>query len=305
MYSVLVFSRTKHGADKIARRLQKEEIVSAAIHSDKTQAQRLRVLDGFKKGKYQVLIATDIAARGIDVAGITHVINYDVPNFAEDYVHRIGRTGRAEHQGEAITFVSPDENAHLRGIEKFIERKFTMEKCEGFSYRKTEPINPQQHQHQPQEQQERLEERPQYQQRPQSHQPHGGGYRGHQQNRDQHSHQSRGGYKGGRPNRGQHSNKPRGDYRENKPAKPQQRTNAPQGQQEHSQERPQRPQPQHSHQQHQQPRGAYKGNQPGKQQQLNQPHQAQSAGQEHKPSPSKGKPGWLSLIKKKFKGKRS
>ncbi|MFA6424803.1 MAG: DEAD/DEAH box helicase [Phycisphaerae bacterium] len=300
MYSVLVFSRTKHGADKIARRLQKEEIVSAAIHSDKTQAQRQRVLEGFKKGKYQVLIATDIAARGIDVAGITHVVNYDVPNFAEDYVHRIGRTGRAEHEGEAITFVSPDENAHLRSIEKFIERKFTMEKCEGFSYRKTEPANPHApQQHEPKEEREYSEERPQRQ--PQhSHQPRGGGYRGHQQNRGQHSHQSHGGYKGGRPGRGQHPNKPRGDYRENKPAKPQQRTNAPQGQQqEHSQERPK---VQHSHQQHQQPRGAYKGNQPGKPQQSNQPHQAQGAGQEgHKPSSAKGKPGWLSFIKKKFK----
>lgn len=213
MYSVLVFSRTKHGADKIARRLQKEEIVSAAIHSDKTQAQRQRVLEGFKKGKYQVMIATDIAARGIDVAGITHVINYDVPNYAEDYVHRIGRTGRAEHEGEAITFVSPDENAHLRSIEKFIERKFTMEKCEGFSYRKMEPVNPQQHQ--PKEQQEYSEERPQ---------------------RSQHSHQPRGGHREHQPGRGQgrtshpraehrehqHVNQPRGEYKENQPAKQQQ-----------------------------------------------------------------------------------
>jgi ATP-dependent RNA helicase RhlE len=184
MYSVLVFSRTKHGADRINRRLQKEDIVSAVIHSDKTQAQRQRALDGFKSGKYQVMIATDIAARGIDVAGITHVINYDVPNFAEDYVHRIGRTGRAELKGEAITFVSPDENAHLRSIEKFIERKFTMEKCEGFGYHKTESVNPQQHQ----AQQEHLQEySPERSQRPQQ----------------QHSHQPRGGYKGHQPSRGQ------------------------------------------------------------------------------------------------------
>jgi len=210
MYSVLVFSRTKHGADKIARRLQKEEIVSAAIHSDKTQAQRQRVLEGFKKGKYQVMIATDIAARGIDVAGITHVINYDVPNYAEDYVHRIGRTGRAEHEGEAITFVSPDEMGHLRGIEKFIERKFTMDKCEGFSYRKTEPANPQQHQ--PQEQQEFSEERPQRQHRPQP----------------QHSHQPHGRYKGHQPSRGQqHTNQPRGEHQEHQPAQRQQQSNRP------------------------------------------------------------------------------
>ncbi|HBG78922.1 MAG TPA: RNA helicase [Phycisphaerales bacterium] len=211
MYSVLVFSRTKHGADKIARRLQKEEIVSAAIHSDKTQAQRQRVLEGFKKGKYQVMIATDIAARGIDVAGITHVINYDVPNYAEDYVHRIGRTGRAEHEGEAITFVSPDEMGHLRGIEKFIERKFTMDKCEGFSYRKTEPAGS--HAHAPQqEQQEFSEERPQRQHRPQP----------------QHSHQPRGGYKGHQPNRGQqHTNQPRGEHQEHQPAQRQQQSNRP------------------------------------------------------------------------------
>lgn len=278
MYSVLVFSRTKHGADKIARRLQKEEIVSAAIHSDKTQAQRQRVLEGFKKGKYQVMIATDIAARGIDVAGITHVINYDVPNYAEDYVHRIGRTGRAEHEGEAITFVSPDENAHLRSIEKFIERKFTMEKCEGFSYRKTEPANPQQHQEKSDfpEQQEYSEERPQRQQH--SHQPRGGGYRGHQSSRGQRS-QSHGGYKGNQPGR---ANQPRGDYRGNQPAKQQHSTNAPQSQQEHSQERPASPQKN-------QPRGAYKGNQP------------QAAGQGHKPASSKRKPSWFG--KKKFKGR--
>ncbi|MDD5134217.1 MAG: DEAD/DEAH box helicase [Phycisphaerae bacterium] len=149
MYSVLVFSRTKHGADKINRRLSKADIVSTAIHSNKTQSQRQRALDGFKAGKYQVLVATDIAARGIDVTGITHVINYDVPCFAEDYVHRIGRTGRAEAIGEAITFVSPDEAKYLRGIEKFIERKLSPEKCEGFSYARSEPINPQQHQKQP------------------------------------------------------------------------------------------------------------------------------------------------------------
>jgi ATP-dependent RNA helicase RhlE len=145
MYSVLVFSRTKHGADKINRRLSKADIVSTAIHSNKTQSQRQRALDGFKAGKYQVLVATDIAARGIDVVGISHVINYDVPCFAEDYVHRIGRTGRAEAAGEAITFVSPDETKYLRSIEKFIERKFNHEKCEGFSYVRTEPKNPQQH----------------------------------------------------------------------------------------------------------------------------------------------------------------
>ncbi|MBI4535177.1 MAG: DEAD/DEAH box helicase, partial [Ignavibacteriae bacterium] len=95
MESVLVFSRTKHGADKICRRLERMGINAVAIHSNRTQSQRQRALDGFKRGQFRVLVATDIAARGIDVDGISHVINYDIPHYAEDYVHRIGRTGRA------------------------------------------------------------------------------------------------------------------------------------------------------------------------------------------------------------------
>lgn len=134
MYCVLVFSRTKHGADKICRRLDKAGILSVAIHSNRTQSQRQRALDGFRAGKYQVMVATDIAARGIDVNDISHVINYDVPTYAEDYIHRIGRTGRAESVGDAITFVSQDEEEYLFKIEKYIGRKFKPEKCEGFSY---------------------------------------------------------------------------------------------------------------------------------------------------------------------------
>ncbi len=139
MYSVLVFSRTKHGADKINWRLEKAGIKSIAIHSGRTQGQRQRAMDGFKSGKYQVMVATDIAARGIDVEGISHVINFDVPAFAEDYIHRIGRTGRAESTGDAITFVSRDENKYLLSIEKFIGRQFDMEKAPGFVYLKSEP----------------------------------------------------------------------------------------------------------------------------------------------------------------------
>lgn len=134
MYSVLIFSRTKHGADKICRRLDKAGVESIAIHSDRTQRQRQRALEGFRAGKFQVMVATDIAARGIDVDGISHVINYDVPRYAEDYIHRIGRTGRAESTGDAITFVSRDEKMFLNKIEKYIGRKFKPEKCEGFSY---------------------------------------------------------------------------------------------------------------------------------------------------------------------------
>jgi len=134
MYSVLVFSRTKHGADKICRYLDKAGVSSVAIHSNRTQNQRQRALEGFRAGKYQVMVATDIAARGIDVDNISHVVNYDVPAVAEDYIHRIGRTGRAEATGDAITFVSRDEEEYLFKIEKYIGCKFKAEKCEGFSY---------------------------------------------------------------------------------------------------------------------------------------------------------------------------
>ncbi len=142
MFSVLVFSRTKHGADKISRRLKRAGIVAVAIHSDRTQNQRERALDGFRRGKYQVMVATDIAARGIDVEGISHVINYDVPTHAEDYVHRIGRTGRAAATGDAITFVSKEEEKYLRGVGKFIGRKLAAKKCEGFSYVKSPETGP-------------------------------------------------------------------------------------------------------------------------------------------------------------------
>jgi ATP-dependent RNA helicase RhlE len=142
MFSVLVFSRTKYGADKISRRLKRAGVVAVSIHSGRTQNQRQRALDGFRSGKYQVMVATDIAARGIDVEGISHVINYDVPTHAEDYVHRIGRTGRAETTGDAITFVSSEEEKYLRDISKFIERKLTAQKCKGFSYVKSTPPEP-------------------------------------------------------------------------------------------------------------------------------------------------------------------
>jgi len=139
MFSVLVFSRTKHGADKISRRLKRADIVAVAIHSGRTQNQRQRALDGFRRGDYQVMVATDIAARGIDVEGISHVINYDVPTHAEDYVHRIGRTGRAATTGDAITFVSSTEQKYLREIGKFIGRRLTAQKCKGFSYVQSAP----------------------------------------------------------------------------------------------------------------------------------------------------------------------
>jgi ATP-dependent RNA helicase RhlE len=133
MFSVLVFSRTKYGADKITRRLEQAGIDAVAIHSDRSQSQRQRALDDFKKGRYQVMVATDIVARGIDVRGISHVVNFDVPLFAQDYVHRIGRTGRASATGDAITFVAPDEHDQLRRIERFIGCKLVLEEYEGFT----------------------------------------------------------------------------------------------------------------------------------------------------------------------------
>jgi len=136
--SIMVFSRTKHGADKINRHLERAGVVSVAIHSGRNQSQRQRAMDSFKSGKYRVMVATDIAARGIDVEGISHVINFDVPAFAEDYIHRIGRTGRAEATGDAITFVSRDEQKHLHNIEKFIGRKFAHERCKDFTYTKSD-----------------------------------------------------------------------------------------------------------------------------------------------------------------------
>jgi ATP-dependent RNA helicase RhlE len=132
MSCVLVFSRTKHGADKINHRLERAGIRSVAIHSNRSQSQRQRAMDGFKAGKFQVMVATDIAARGIDVEGISHVVNFDVPAFAEDYIHRIGRTGRATATGDAITLVSTEEEKYFHQIEKFIGRRLPMEKCPEF-----------------------------------------------------------------------------------------------------------------------------------------------------------------------------
>ena len=120
--SMLVFSRTKHGAKKIARVLKLMGHDSAEIHANRSQSQRKEALSGFKSGKYRVLVATDIAARGIDVKGIETVVNFDLPDNSEDYVHRIGRTGRAGHQGRAISFATPDQQQEIRAIERLIRK---------------------------------------------------------------------------------------------------------------------------------------------------------------------------------------
>jgi ATP-dependent RNA helicase RhlE len=140
--TVLVFSRTKHGADRIARKLEASGITTGTLHSNRSQNQRLRALKEFKEGKVRVLVATDIAARGIDVDGISHVINYDFPMTNEDYVHRIGRTGRANAVGDALSFVCPDEHGDLRSLERFIGRGLPRKRLEGFDYSGPAPSEP-------------------------------------------------------------------------------------------------------------------------------------------------------------------
>lgn len=119
--SVLVFGRTKHGCDKVVRILDKNGVSAAAIHGNKSQNARQKALKGFKDGTVRVLVATDIAARGIDISGLEHVVNYELPNIPETYVHRIGRTGRAEASGSSISFCAADERAYLKDIEKLIK----------------------------------------------------------------------------------------------------------------------------------------------------------------------------------------
>ncbi|MBI5773290.1 MAG: DEAD/DEAH box helicase [Verrucomicrobia bacterium] len=134
MDMVLVFSRMKHGADRIARKLEQHGVKTATLHSNRSQNQRLRALNDFKSGAVRVLVATDIAARGIDVDGISHVVNYDFPMHPEDYVHRIGRTGRALAIGDAISFVTPEDQSDLRSVERFIGRGIVRKRAEGFDY---------------------------------------------------------------------------------------------------------------------------------------------------------------------------
>jgi len=137
--TVLVFTRTKRGADKIARRLESSGIKTDTIHSNRSQNQRLRALKDFKSGAVRVLVATDIAARGIDVDGISHVVNYDFPMHSEDYVHRIGRTGRAHAIGDAISFITPEDQGPLRSLERFIGRGIVRKKVENFDYNQAAP----------------------------------------------------------------------------------------------------------------------------------------------------------------------
>lgn len=142
---VLVFTRTKHGANKLCKKMVSAGISAAAIHGNKSQGARTKALGGFKAGKISVLVATDIAARGLDIPLLPHVINFELPNISEDYVHRIGRTGRAGASGEAISLVSADETTFLRDIEKLVGDRIPVEILEGFEpdpNASTAPIRP-------------------------------------------------------------------------------------------------------------------------------------------------------------------
>ena len=135
--STIVFCRTKHRADKVGRLLSRSQHPVTVIHSNRSQRQREQALGGFRNGRFKVLVATDIAARGIDVPAVSHVINYDVPSHPEDYVHRIGRTGRAQSEGDAYTIMVAEEAPQVRAIERFIGREISQQKLDNFDYQYT------------------------------------------------------------------------------------------------------------------------------------------------------------------------
>jgi ATP-dependent RNA helicase RhlE len=135
--SVMVFCRTKIGADKVGNMLKRENHSVAILHSNRTQNDREKALNGFRDGRYEVLVATDIAARGLDIQKVSHVINFDVPQHPEDYVHRIGRTGRAQSSGEALTLMVASDSKHMESIERFIGQKIPRKKQEAFEYKYT------------------------------------------------------------------------------------------------------------------------------------------------------------------------
>jgi ATP-dependent RNA helicase RhlE len=132
--SAIIFTSTKVMADRVAHQLKDLKHSVAVLHSNRTQSEREDALAGFKSGKYEVMVATDIAARGLDIAGVSHVVNYDVPQHPEDYVHRIGRTGRALQVGDAVTIFTAEEIDHVRSIERFIGTKIKRQKLENFPY---------------------------------------------------------------------------------------------------------------------------------------------------------------------------
>lgn len=138
---VLVFTRTKHGANRLVKKMISKGVQAAAIHGNKSQGARTKALAGFKDGSVRILVATDIAARGLDIPLLPHVVNFELPNIAEDYVHRIGRTGRAGANGEAISLLSSDELEYVKSIEKLLGNKLKMEIIPDFEPSKNTPEN--------------------------------------------------------------------------------------------------------------------------------------------------------------------
>ena len=138
--SVLIFTRTKHRANRVAQQIERAGYSVAALHSNKSQSARQQALDGFRSGKVRVLVATDIAARGLDIATISHVINYDIPETADTYIHRIGRTGRAERDGDALTLVTGEDTATIRDIERALHARIERRTVAGFDYDAPAPV---------------------------------------------------------------------------------------------------------------------------------------------------------------------
>jgi ATP-dependent RNA helicase RhlE len=137
--SVLIFARTKHRTKRLAQQISKDGYQVTSLHGDRSQNQRQSALDGFKQGRYQIMVATDIAARGLDISSISHVINYDMPDTADAYIHRIGRTGRAEHTGDAFTLCTPDDMDMVRSIERVMKQKLPRETVDAFDYQIPKP----------------------------------------------------------------------------------------------------------------------------------------------------------------------
>jgi len=141
--SILIFTRTRHRAQNLLKKIKRTKFKVTSLHGDRTQGQRRQALNGFRDGKYQIMVATDIAARGLDIDGISHVINFDMPDTADAYIHRIGRTGRAQRSGEAFTFVTPDNEALVKKIEKIMKKKLPRKTLHDFDYSIPKPENQQ------------------------------------------------------------------------------------------------------------------------------------------------------------------
>ncbi len=141
MDSVLIFTRTKHRAQRLAKQLNQDGYSATSLHGNRSQSQRNSALNGFKKGQFEIMVATDIAARGLDIESVSHVINFDMPDTADAYIHRIGRTGRAERNGEAFTLTTPDDRSLVQKIEKIMDEKLPEKKLPGFDYSVPKPEN--------------------------------------------------------------------------------------------------------------------------------------------------------------------